>query len=124
MRSNVAGGIRVVGLTSDGRRVDAGPLTHGAHPERLLARHGWTAESPCAAKLATDGALELAYTVTELSGIPLALVKARTAAPSGDRRTTRLNVASRSRTTAPESDSSTSTAGAARTRTSLTGSSR
>lgn len=70
MRSNVAGGIRVVGLTSDGRRVDAGRLTHGAHPERLLARHGWTAESPCAATLATDGALELAYTVTELSGIP------------------------------------------------------
>lgn len=69
MRTNVPGGIRVVGLPRDGSRLDAGPLAHGQSPDRLLASHGWSIESAWAADVLDDGALQLTYRVTELSGI-------------------------------------------------------
>ncbi len=69
MRTNVPGGIRVVGLPPDGSRVEAGPLAHGQSPDRLLESLGWSLESPWGADVLEDGALELAYHVTELSGI-------------------------------------------------------
>ena len=70
MRTNVSGGLRVVGVSPDGTRVHQVGLDHGSHPEHVLLRAGWRVESPWAATLSTDGALELAYTVTQLSGIP------------------------------------------------------
>lgn len=69
MRTNVLGGLRVVGLTPNGDRIDAGRLAHGAHPEELLAALGWSAQKPWAATLLTDGALELSYSVTQPSGV-------------------------------------------------------
>lgn len=69
MRTNVPGGIRIVGLPRGGRRVEAGRLAHGEHPEALLARHGWRAESALSAEVMNDGALEVTYSVSELSGI-------------------------------------------------------
>ncbi|GAA6526232.1 NUDIX domain-containing protein [Intrasporangium sp. DVR] len=69
MRTNVPGGIRVVGRTDGGARVEAGRLAQGQHPEALLARHGWRADRAVGADLAADGALELAYVVSRLSGI-------------------------------------------------------
>ena len=71
MRTNVPGGIRVVGLAPDGTRVEAGRLAHGQPPAALLAQQGWRIESPWAADVVKDGALELAFSVNELSGIPL-----------------------------------------------------
>ena len=69
MRTNVPGGIRVVGISSDGARVDAGRLAHGQHPSPLLAAAGWEIERPRAAEVLDDGTLELTYLVSQLSGI-------------------------------------------------------
>ena len=69
MRTNVPGGIRILGSDRDGRRVDAGHLAHGERPEALLARQGWLAESALAADVVDGGALEVSYRVSELSGI-------------------------------------------------------
>jgi 8-oxo-dGTP pyrophosphatase MutT (NUDIX family) len=70
MRTNVVGGIRIVAVLPDGQQLDVGRLPHGQHPDTLLASKGWRVESPCAARLLTDGALELSYDVSQLSGIP------------------------------------------------------
>lgn len=70
MRSNVPGGVRVTAQPPSGGPISLGHLTHGQHPEALLSAAGWTAESPVTATLAADGALELTYAVTQLSGIP------------------------------------------------------
>ncbi|MDV3221355.1 NUDIX hydrolase [Intrasporangium sp.] len=69
MRTNVPGGIRVLGQAVDGSHVEAGRLAHGQHPEALLATHGWLVESATTAEYAMDGALELTYVVSPLSGI-------------------------------------------------------
>ncbi|MDN5790919.1 MAG: NUDIX domain-containing protein [Micrococcales bacterium] len=69
MRTNVPCGIRVVAIPSSGRRVELGRLEHGQHPDALLSRAGWEAESIVSATLLTGGALELAYHVTRHSGI-------------------------------------------------------
>lgn len=71
MRTNQPGGIRVVGLTQSRERVFVDVLPHGAHPSTVLAIHGWAVESPWGAEVLDDGALELSYGVSELSGIPL-----------------------------------------------------
>jgi 8-oxo-dGTP pyrophosphatase MutT (NUDIX family) len=66
MRTNVPGGIRVVGVDRAGSRVVAYRLAHGAHPERVLAESGWQAESPFSASVLPDGSLELTYAVAPL----------------------------------------------------------
>lgn len=69
MRTNVPGGIRVVGISPEGARIEAGRLAHGQHPAALLALHGLAVEKAWAADVLDDGALELAYHVSRLSGI-------------------------------------------------------
>jgi len=69
MRTNVPGGIRVVGISADEARVEAGRLAHGQDPAYLLALHRLAIERPCAAAVLEDGALELTYRVSQLSGI-------------------------------------------------------
>ena len=64
------GGIRVVGVTSQGARVTDDVLAHGAHPERILAERGWRAESPCTAVMLADGSLQLTYAVSPLPELP------------------------------------------------------
>lgn len=70
VRTNVPGGVRVLGLSTAGERVHVARVGHGQHPETLLAQAGWSVESPLTATVLDDGALELAYAVTELNGIP------------------------------------------------------
>ncbi len=70
MRTNVPGGVRVIAVLDAGPPVSVGRLAHGQHPESLLHAAGWAAQHPLTAGLATDGALELAYSVSELGGIP------------------------------------------------------
>ena len=67
MRTNVPGGIRVVGVDAAGARVAEEPLAHGAHPELALADRGWRAESPRTASMLPNGSLELTYAVSPLS---------------------------------------------------------
>lgn len=69
MRTNVPGGIRIVGQAIDGTRVQAGRLAHGQHPEGLLAARGWFVEAASAAEVVKGGSLELTYVVSPLSGI-------------------------------------------------------
>ena len=64
VRTNVPGGIRVVGVDATGERVAAQVLGHGLHPERVLAAIGLAAGSPLSARVLDDGSLELAYAVT------------------------------------------------------------
>jgi 8-oxo-dGTP pyrophosphatase MutT (NUDIX family) len=70
MRTNVPGGIRVVGLDAEGARVADLRLAHGVHPERLLADAGLLAESPCSAAISRGGSLELTYAVSPLLEVP------------------------------------------------------
>lgn len=70
MRTNVPGGVRVVAVPESGSPVDVGRIAHGQHPESLLHAAGWAAVRPLSASLGTDGALELSYGVSPLSGIP------------------------------------------------------
>jgi 8-oxo-dGTP pyrophosphatase MutT (NUDIX family) len=72
VRTNVPGGIRVVGVDSAGERVADHPLAHGSHPEQILASGGLAAESPLSARVLDDGSLELAYAVTPLRVAPSA----------------------------------------------------
>ena len=72
MRTNVPGGIRVVGRTPDGALLEAGRLAHGQHPAALpLGTARLAHRIPWSADVLKDGALELAFSVSELSGIPL-----------------------------------------------------
>ncbi|EWT02851.1 NUDIX hydrolase [Intrasporangium oryzae NRRL B-24470] len=70
MRTNVPGGLWVVGLSTSGDRVHQARVDHGSHPETVLAVGGWSAGPPVSATTRPDGALELAYLVTGPSGIP------------------------------------------------------
>ncbi len=69
VRTNVPGGVVVVGLDPAGRRVAEVRLHHGAHPDGVLAAEGWSAGAAVSAGLRGDGAVELAYLVSELDGI-------------------------------------------------------
>ena len=68
-RTNVPGGVRVVGVAS-GEVVVRAVLDHGDDPVVVLASAGWVAESVSAAEVSDDGALELTYVVSVLHGIP------------------------------------------------------
>lgn len=70
MRTNVAAGIRVLGLSSEGDRVVTAGLGHGEHPEVVIGRFGWSVDAPRSAELGPDGALELTYVVSPLTGPP------------------------------------------------------
>ncbi len=70
VRTNVPGGIRVVGVDPAGERVAVHVLAHGSHPEQVLASSGLEAESPLTARVLDDGSLELAYAVTPLRTAP------------------------------------------------------
>ncbi len=70
MRTNVPGGVVVVGIDPAGGRVAEARLHHGRHPDGTLAAEGWAVGSVLSAGLRDDGAIELAYRVTELDGIP------------------------------------------------------
>jgi 8-oxo-dGTP diphosphatase len=70
MRTNVPGGVRVVGVVESGTEVTRSDLGHGADPAQVLAAAGWAARSARSATLREDGALELTYVVTRLDGIP------------------------------------------------------
>jgi 8-oxo-dGTP pyrophosphatase MutT (NUDIX family) len=80
VRTNVPGGVHVVGVADgggvDGGVVDGGSavararLDHGADPVHVLARSGWLAHTAHAATVRDDGALELTYLVSPLDGIP------------------------------------------------------
>ena len=69
MRTNVPGGLVVVALDADDRRVVEVRLGHGDHPEVVLGAAGWAIESPFFAAMRDDGTLELGYRVRELDGI-------------------------------------------------------
>ncbi|MEO7752881.1 MAG: NUDIX domain-containing protein [Terracoccus sp.] len=69
MRTNVPGGVVVVGIDPSGRPVAEARLHHGRHPDGVLAAEGWAVGSVASAGLRHDGAIELTYRVTELDGI-------------------------------------------------------
>ena len=69
MRTNVPGGLHVVGVDESGMAVARAPLGHGADPAHVLAAAGWVVSSPHSATLGEDGALELTYVVGKLEGI-------------------------------------------------------
>lgn len=69
MRTNVPGGIHVVAVPSEGAAVRLGRLRHGEHPESLLGQRGLRAEQPLRAGLTEEGALEVAYRVTQADGL-------------------------------------------------------
>jgi len=69
MRTNVPGGLRVVGVRGNGTRVADARLGHGEHPDVVLGAAGWLVEAPVFATVADDGALEVGYRVRELDGI-------------------------------------------------------
>ncbi len=69
MRTNVPGGLVVVAIDADDRRVVEARLGHGEHPEVVLGAAGWAIESPFFATMRDDGALEVGYRVRELDGI-------------------------------------------------------
>lgn len=62
MRTNVPGGIEVIGLDADHRQVASGLLAHGQHPEALLRALGWRATAPVSAQSHGD-AVHLGYAV-------------------------------------------------------------
>ena len=68
MRTNVPGGLRVVGVRGDGTRVAEARLGHGEHPDVVLGAAGWLVEDPVFATVVDDGALEVGYRVRELDG--------------------------------------------------------
>ncbi|MEO6998991.1 MAG: NUDIX domain-containing protein [Terracoccus sp.] len=70
MRTNVSAGIRVLGVTAEGDRVVTAGLNHGEHPEVVIGKGGWSVDAPETAELGPDGALELTYAVSPLSGPP------------------------------------------------------
>jgi len=70
MRTNVPGGVHVVGVDESGTAVARAPLGHGADPAHVLAAGGWAIRSPHSAMVGEDGALELTYVVSPLDGIP------------------------------------------------------
>ncbi|GAA2743768.1 hypothetical protein GCM10009868_18840 [Terrabacter aerolatus] len=69
MRTNVPGGLVVVALDANGRRLTEAPLGHGEHPDVVLGAAGWIIESPVSTGLRDDGTLEVAYRVRRLDGI-------------------------------------------------------
>ncbi|MDN5795538.1 MAG: NUDIX domain-containing protein [Intrasporangium sp.] len=77
MRTNVPGGVRVVAAPDRGAPVSLGRIAHGQHPESLLHSAGWIVQTPLSAVVARDGAIELAYRVSPLSGIPPRLEEVR-----------------------------------------------
>ncbi|WP_141821771.1 NUDIX hydrolase [Humibacillus xanthopallidus] len=73
MRTNVPGGVHVVGVVGTGGAggaVARARLAHGADPVHVLAQSGWAADSAHSATVREDGALELTYLVSALDGIP------------------------------------------------------
>ena len=70
VRTNVPGGVHVVGVVESGAAVTRAALGHGADPAHVLAASGWAARSAHSATVREDGALELTYVVTRLDGIP------------------------------------------------------
>ena len=70
VRTNVPGGVHVVGVVDGGGAVARSRLAHGADPVHVLARSGWTAHTAHAATVREDGALELTFVVSPLDGIP------------------------------------------------------
>ncbi|MEO7446879.1 MAG: NUDIX domain-containing protein, partial [Humibacillus sp.] len=80
-RTNVPGGVRVIGVAS-GEVVVRAVLDHGDDPVAVLASAGWVAESVSAAAVSADGPLELSYVVSVLHGIPR---RAATAVPESGR---------------------------------------
>ena len=70
VRTNVPGGVHVVGVVESGTAVTRAALGHGADPAHVLAASGWAARSAHSATVREDGALELTYVVTRLDGIP------------------------------------------------------
>jgi 8-oxo-dGTP pyrophosphatase MutT (NUDIX family) len=70
VRTNVPGGVHVVGVVDTGAAVARAPLDHGADPVHVLARSGWAVDSAHSATVREDGVLELAYLVSPLDGIP------------------------------------------------------
>lgn len=70
MRTNVGAGIRVLAVSPEGDRVVTAGLGHGEHPEVVIGRFGWSVHAPRSAELGPDGALELTYVVSPLSGPP------------------------------------------------------
>ncbi|GGM97727.1 hypothetical protein GCM10009721_25830 [Terrabacter tumescens] len=69
MRTNVPGGLVVVALDADGRRLAEARLGHGEHPDVVLAAVGWLVDSPVFATVRDDGTLEVGYRVRPLDGI-------------------------------------------------------
>ena len=72
VRTNVPGGVRIVGVIESGLPVARASLGHGEDPQHLLGAHGWAVLSARSATVAEDGALELTYVVSRLDGIPAA----------------------------------------------------
>jgi 8-oxo-dGTP pyrophosphatase MutT (NUDIX family) len=70
VRTNVPGGVHVVGVVESGTAVARARLDHGADPVHVLALSGWGARSAHSATVREDGALELTYVVGPLDGIP------------------------------------------------------
>ena len=70
VRTNVPGGVHVVGVVDSGTAVARALLGHGADPAHVLAASGWGVNSPHSATVREDGALELTYVVSRLDGIP------------------------------------------------------
>jgi 8-oxo-dGTP diphosphatase len=70
VRTNVPGGVHVVGVDTSGLAVTRARLGHGADPAHVLAAAGWATRSAYSATVREDGALELAYVVSRLDGIP------------------------------------------------------
>jgi 8-oxo-dGTP pyrophosphatase MutT (NUDIX family) len=84
-RTNVPGGIRVVGVDAAGERVAERVLAHGTHPEGVLSSSGLAAEFPLSARVLGDGALELRYAVRPLrDAAPLDAVVPRDADVADD----------------------------------------
>jgi 8-oxo-dGTP diphosphatase len=70
VRTNVPGGVHLVGVLDTGAVVTRVPLGHGADPEHVLGRSGWALRAARSASVREDGALELSYVVSRLDGIP------------------------------------------------------
>lgn len=70
VRTNVPGGVHVVGVADTGAAVTRARLDHGADPAHVLARSGWAVHAALSATVRDDGALELTYSVSPLDGIP------------------------------------------------------
>ena len=70
VRTNVPGGVHVVGVADTGAAVTSARLDHGADPAHVLALSGWAVHAALSATVRDDGALELTYVVSPLDGIP------------------------------------------------------